>query len=133
MRGPVAESFQYALLRAVPSLPRGEAINVGIVLHCRRGGFLAIRAEVDERRLGALDPSVDIAALRAQLDSLERVAAGDDPENPIARLDRSERFGWLVSPSSTVIQPSAVHTGLTDDAAATLDKLFAELVRAPGA
>ncbi len=128
----MAESFQYALLRVVPSLPRGEAMNVGIVLHCRRGQFLAIRTQVDERRLRVLDPSVDVAGVRAQLESLERVAAGDDPDNPIARLDRSERFGWLVSPSSTVIQPSAVHTGLTDDAAATLDRLFGELVAAPG-
>lgn len=128
----MAESFQYALLRAVPSLPRGEAINVGIVLHCRRGQYLAIRGRIDEQRLRVLDPSIDVALLSAQLASLERVAAGDDPDNPIARLDRSDRFGWLVSPSSTTIQPSAVHTGLTDDPAATLDKLFAELVDPPG-
>lgn len=128
----MAESFQYALLRLVPSLPRGEAMNVGIVLHCRRGAFLAIRSRVDEDRLRVLDPSIDLGGLRAHLDLLERVAAGDDPDNPIARMDRSDRFGWLVAPSSTAVQPSAVHTGLTDDPAATLDKLFAELVGAPG-
>jgi hypothetical protein len=128
----VAESFQYALLRLVPSLPRGEAMNVGIVLHCRRGGFLALRSRVDEDRLRVLDPAIDLDGLRAHLDLLERVAAGDDPDNPIARMDRSERFGWIVAPSSTVVQPSAVHTGLTDDPSATLEKLFAELVGASG-
>jgi hypothetical protein len=127
----VAEGFQYALLRVVPSLARGEALNVGVVLHCRRNGFLALRTALDERRLALLDPSIDLAAVGSHLALLERVAAGEDPENPVARLDRSDRFGWIVAPSSTVVQPSAVHTGLTDDPEATLDKLFAELVSAP--
>ena len=126
----MAESFQYALLRVVPSLPRGEAMNVAIVLHCRRRGFLAVRSHVDEARVRVLDPSIDLDAVRAHLDQLERVAAGE-PDNPIARLDRSERFGWIVAPSSTLVQPSDVHTGLTDDPAATLEKLFAGLVAVP--
>jgi hypothetical protein len=128
----VAESFQYALLRAVPSLARGETINVGVVVHCRRGRFLELRTGVDEARLHGLDPAADVGAVRAHLALLERVAAGTDPDNPVARLDRSERFGWIVAPSSTLVQPSPVHTGLTEDPAATLDKLFAELVAAPG-
>jgi hypothetical protein len=127
----VAESFQYALLRVVPSLPRGEAMNVAIVLHCRRRAFLAVRSHVDEERLRVLDPSVDVEAVKAHMELLELVATGEDPENPIARLDRSERFGWLVAPSSTVVQPSDVHTGLTDDPAATIEKLYAGLVAAP--
>jgi hypothetical protein len=127
----VAESFQYALLRVVPSLPRGEAMNVAIVVHCRRRGFLEVRSHVDEERLRVLDPSIDIEGVKAHMELLERVAAGDDPANPIARLDRSERFGWIVAPSSTVVQPSDVHTGLTDDPAATIEKLFAGLVAVP--
>ena len=128
----MAESFQYALLRVVPSLPRGEAMNVAIVLHCRRRAFLAVRSHVDEERLRVLDPSVDVEAVKAHMELLERVAAGEDPDNPITRLDRSERFGWIVAPSSTVVQPSDVHTGLTDDPAATIEKLFAGLVAVPG-
>ena len=124
----MAEGFQYALLRAVPSIERGEALNVGVVVHCRRAGFLGVRTAVDEERLRLLDPGVDVAAVDAHLAVIERVAAGDEPENPIAAMDRSDRFGWIVAPSSTSVQPSPVHTGLTDDPAATLEKLFAELV-----
>jgi len=124
----VAEGFQYALLRAMPSIERGEALNVGVVVHCRRARFLGVRTVVDHDRLRLLDPGVDVAAVDAHLAVIERVAAGDEPENPIAAMDRSDRFGWIVAPSSTSVQPSPVHTGLTEDPAATLDKLFAELV-----
>lgn len=127
----MAESFQYALLRAVPSIQRGEAVNVGVVVHCRRGRFLGVLTSVDPERLRLLDPSVDVAAVDAHLGVVQRVAAGEEPENPIAAMDRSDRFGWIVAPSSTSVQPSAVHTGLTDDPAATLDRLFADLVLAP--
>ena len=127
----MAEGFQYALLRAVPSIERGESLNVGVVVHCRRARFLEVRTAVDADRLRLLDPGIDVAAVDAHLALVTRVAAGDEPDNPIAALDRSDRFGWIVAPSSTSVQPSAVHTGLTDDPAATLEKLFAELVLAP--
>ncbi len=127
----MAEGFQYALLRVVPSIERGEALNAGVVVHCRRAGFLGVRTAVDADRLRLLDPGIDVAAVDAHLAVVERVAAGDDPGNPIAAMDRSDRFGWIVAPSSTSVQPSPVHTGLTDDPAATLDKLFAELVLVP--
>ena len=94
----MAEGFQYALLRAVPSIERGEALNVGVVVHCRRAGFLGVRTAVDEARLRLLDPGIDVAAVDAHLGVLERVAAGDEPDNPIAALDRSDRFGWMVAP-----------------------------------
>ena len=129
----MAEGFQYALLRAVPSIERGEALNVGVVVHCRRAGFLGVRTAVDPERLRLLDPRIDVAAVDAHLGVIERVAAGQEPDTPIAAMDRSDRFGWIVAPSSTSVQPSPVHTGLTDDPAATLDKLFAELVLVPGA
>jgi Protein of unknown function (DUF3037) len=129
---PDAETFQYALLRAVPSLPRGEALNVGVVLYSPRHRFLDARTTADADRLRLLDPAVDLDAVRAHLALIERVAAGRPSAGPIAGLDQSERFGWITSPSSTVIQPSPVHTGLCDDPAATLEHLFASLVAAPG-
>jgi hypothetical protein len=126
------EVFQYAILRVVPSLPRGEALNVGVVLHCRRHGFLAARTRVDRERLRALDPALDLDALARHLDAIERIAAGDPAAGALARLDRSERFGWLVAPSSGLVQPSAVHTGLCTDPAEMLDRLARELIDPPG-
>jgi DUF3037 family protein len=122
-----AEAFQYALLQIVPRLERGERINAGVVVFCRRHGFLAARVHLDPGRLAALDPRADAAEVRRHLDALAAVAAGEG-EDAVAGLERSERFHWLVAPSSTIVQPSPVHTGLTDDPAATLDRLFATLV-----
>jgi hypothetical protein len=128
---PAAEAFQYALLRAVPSLPRGESLNVGVVLYSPRHRFLEARTVLEPGRLRLLDPELDLDALRAHLTLLEQVAAGEPTAGPIAALDRSERFGWITSPSSTAIQPSPVHTGLCDDPGAMLDRLFASLVAPP--
>jgi hypothetical protein len=128
---PGPEAFSYALLRAVPSLARGEAVNVGVVVHSRRFRFLGARCEVDADRLRVLDPAVDAAAVRAHMAMIQRVAEGDEAAGPLARLDASERFGWIVAPSSTLVQPSPVHTGLTEDPRATLDRLFATLVQKP--
>lgn len=126
------EAFSYALLRAVPSLARGEAVNVGVVVHSRRFRFLAARCEVDAERLRLLDPEVDVDAVRAHMAIITGVAAGDEGAGPLAKLDPSERFGWIVAPSSTLVQPSPVHTGLTEDPGATLERLFETLVRLPG-
>jgi Protein of unknown function (DUF3037) len=128
---PEAEAFQYALLRAVPSLPRGEALNVGVVLYSPRHRFLAARTVLEPERLRLLDPDLDLEAVRAHLNLIEQVAAGEPTAGPIAGLDRSERFGWITSPSSTAIQPSPVHTGICDDPASMLDHLFASLVATP--
>jgi DUF3037 family protein len=122
------EGFAYALLRVVPHVERGEMFNAGVVLFCRRRGFLAARVALDERRLAAIAPDVDPAAVRDHLDALVRIAAGDEAGGSVAALPQSERFGWLVAPSSTMVQPSPVHTGLCDDPAAMLDRLFDELV-----
>ena len=122
------ELFQYALLRVVPDLERGEALNAGVVLFCRRRGFLGLRAGLDERRLAAIAPRADAAAIARRLEDLRRIAAGDETAGQVARLDPSERFGWLTAPASTVVQPSPVHTGLCDDPAAMLDRLFRRLV-----
>ena len=122
------EEFQYALLQVVPRVERGERFNAGVVVFCRRHRFLAAKVALDRARLAALDPRADADELERHLAMLGRVAAGEDGAGAVAALPQSERFHWLAAPSSTVIQPTAVHTGLTDDPAATLEKLFADLV-----
>jgi hypothetical protein len=120
--------FQYAVLRVVPDIERGEFLNAGVVLFARTRGFLAARVALDQERLAALSPSLDAGPVADRLATLERVAAGDPDAGPIARLDPSERFNWLVAPASTVVQPSPVHTGLCDDPEGMLEHLFARLV-----
>jgi hypothetical protein len=120
--------FQYAVLRVVPRVERGEAINAGVVLFARTRKFLGARVKLDVDRLRAIAPEADVAAIEKHLEARARIAAGADDGGPIARLDQSERFNWLVAPSSTVIQPSPVHTGLCPDPAATLERLFERLV-----
>ena len=123
---PARVPFEYAVVRVVPHVEREEFVNAGIVLMSRPRRFLAARVALDEERLRALAP--DPNDVRPHLAVIERIAAGDPEAGPIARLSMPERFHWLVAPSSTVIQPSPVHTGLTDDPAATLDHLFGTLV-----
>lgn len=126
---PAREDFQYAIVRVVPRVERGETLNAGVVLFSRRLKFLAARTELDEAALGALAPGCDLEGVRRQLQTIERVAAGDPAGGPIAALEPSERFHWLTAPASTIVQPSPVHTGLTADPATELDRLFAQLVR----
>jgi hypothetical protein len=121
-------AFQYAIWRVVPSVERGEALNVGVVVFCRRRSFLEARVLLDEDRLRALSPGLDVDAVRRHLDGMVRVAAGDPAGGAVAKLDQSERFGWLTAASSTIVQPSPIHTGLCDDPAAVLDRLFRRLV-----
>lgn len=128
MPGPRRSPFEYAIVRVVPRVERGELLNAGIVLHSRPRRYLAARIELDVAVLRALAPDCDPAEVLDHLEAIPRVAAGDPAAGPIARLSRPERFHWLVSPSSTIVQPSDVHTGLTDDPAATLEHLFATLV-----
>ncbi|MDX6503195.1 MAG: hypothetical protein QOE29_320 [Gaiellaceae bacterium] len=123
-----ASPFSYAVYRIVPRVERGERINVGVVVFSRPLGFLAVRTEFDAERLAALWPELDLESVRPHLDALERIAAGDPSAGPIAGLDLTARFHWLVSPSSTIIQPSHVHTGLCADPVRELDKLFESLV-----
>jgi hypothetical protein len=120
--------FSYAVYRVVPRVERGEAVNAGVVVFCRPLRYLAARTTVDEPRLRALWPDVDVDLVRSHLRAIERIAAGDQDAGPIAQLDVTERFHWLVAPSSTIIQPSAVHTGLCGDPDEELEKLFASLV-----
>jgi hypothetical protein len=123
-----ADPFSYAILRVVPSVERGERFNVGVVLFCRQRGFLGIRVALDSARLRALAPDVPTRELTAHLEGLVRVAQGVPGAGGVAELPPSERFGWLAAPSSTAVQPSEVHTGLSEDPARTLDALFLRLV-----
>jgi DUF3037 family protein len=120
--------FQYAIVRVVPRVERGECMNAGVVLFCRARRFLAARMALDEERLRTLAPDADVPTVHDHLAALTRVAAGDLSAGAIAALDPSERFHWLVAPASTMIQCSPVHTGLTDDPAGELDHLVARLV-----
>ncbi len=120
--------FAYAILRVVPRIDRGEFLNAGVVLLCRPRRFLAARIHLDPARLVALAPGADPDLARARLEALAAVAAGDPHAGPIARMTRAERFHWIVSPASTIVQPSEVHTGMTDDPAGMLDHLFRTLV-----
>ena len=122
--------FQYAILRLVPSLERGEHVNVGVALFCRQAGFLEVATAVDERRLAALAPDLPADQVRRHLEALAAVAAGDPAGGAVAAMEPSERFHWLVAPSSTVVQASPVPTGLTDGPAATLKRLVERLVQA---
>ena len=122
------EAFQYAVLQVVPRVERGERINAGVVLFSRRHRFLAARVGLDRARLAALDPETDAEQVERHLEALARVAAGDPQAGAVAAMEPSERFHWLAAPSSTIIQPSPVHTGLCDDPQAMLDHLFATLV-----
>jgi hypothetical protein len=126
-----AEVFQYAVLRVVPSVERGEGLNVGVVLHARRHRFLGLETALDPERLGILDAELDLDALGRHLDGLRRVAAGDPEAGAIAAMPRSDRFGWLAAPSNTVVQPSPVHTGLCVDPHAALARLVGRLVLRP--
>ena len=127
---PVARSpYQYAIIRVVPRVERGEFVNAGIVLLCRSRAYIGAAVALDEARLRALAPDADVAGIRAHLTAVERIAAGDPAGGPNARLSIAERFHWLVAPASTVIQASPVHAGLTDDPAAELRRLLDALVR----
>ncbi len=119
------EIFEYALIRVVPRVERGEAINVGVIVYAKAFRFLATQIELNERRLRALDPSADLTAIRAGLTAFERACT----QGPLAEQAIGERFRWLTATRSAIVQPGPVHAGLTTDPAADLTRLFDALVR----
>ncbi|MFL5770231.1 MAG: DUF3037 domain-containing protein [Chloroflexota bacterium] len=121
--------FQYAVVRVVPRVERGESLNAGVIVLSRPGRFLGARVYLDEARLKAIAPEADPTSILPHLEAIERIAAGDPSAGPIAGLSIAERFHWLTAPSSTVIQPSEVHTGLCEDPELELERLFERLVR----
>jgi len=124
-------AYDYAIVRVVPRVERGEQVNVGVILSCVDGEFLEARIEVDPARLQALDPALDLDAIQSGLDAIMTVCAGGPAAGPIGALPPRGRFRWLVSPRSTVIQMSPVHTGRTSDPAAALERLLDTMVRNP--
>ena len=130
---PARSSFDYAVLRVVPRVERGEFLNAGVVVYCLTRDFLAARVELDETRLRALDPGADVELLRRHLEAIPRVAAGGADAGPIGRLSQKERWHWLVAPRSTVIQVSPVHSGLCEGPEEALERLMDRMVRVPRA
>jgi hypothetical protein len=128
------ETYDYAIIRVVPRVERGEQINVGVILSCPGRDFLEARIQLDAARLLALDPALDVEATRANLDMIPLVCRGGAEAGEIGALPQRSRFHWLVSPRSTIIQMSPVHTGRTDDPGKALARLLDTMVRRePGA
>jgi hypothetical protein len=121
----MTEIFEYALIRVVPRIERGESINAGLILYSKSYRFLKTRIELNEARLTALDPRADVAAIRAALRAFERACS----EGPLAEQTLGERFRWLTAPRSAIVQPGPVHAGVTSDPAADIDRLFGTLVK----
>lgn len=126
-------TYDYALIRVVPRVERGEFLNAGVVLSSKSGDFLEARVELDEARLLALAPGLDLDAVRRHLAAFPAICAGGEEAGPIGRLPKRERFHWLTAPRSTMIQTSPVHTGRCADAATMLDRLLDTMVRVPAA
>ena len=125
---PAISSYDYAIIRLVPAVERGECINVGIILFCRTRRFMAARIHIDEARIHAFAPNLDLKAVQTQLDHLLLVCSGQEGSGPIGQLSQSERFHWLVSPRSSIIQTSPVHSGLCQQPESALSSLLQKLV-----
>ncbi|KFE68091.1 DUF3037 domain-containing protein [Hyalangium minutum] len=128
---PAPSSFDYAIIRVVPRVERGEFINAGVILYCLTHRFLGAQVELDERRLLALAPEVDVEGVRAHLEAIPRICAGGRTAGPIGQLPQKERWHWLIAPRSTVIQTSPFHSGLCEDPAKALEHLMDRMVRLP--
>jgi len=122
-------TYDYAIIRVVPRVDREEFINVGVIVSCQNDGLLEARIEVDEARLLALDPTLDIDAIREHLATIPAVCAGGDAAGPIGKLSRRERFDWLTAPRSTIIQTSRVHAGRCRESADVAEHLMRTMVR----
>jgi hypothetical protein len=122
-------SYDYAVIRVVPRVDREEFLNVGVIISCPSKDFLEARIELDETRLLAFDPTLDVEAVRNHLASIPRVCAGGPDAGPIGQLSRRERFHWLVAPRSTIIQTSRVHTGRCTDPDPVSERLLDRMVR----
>ncbi|MER7762126.1 DUF3037 domain-containing protein [Streptomyces sp. NPDC097619] len=121
--------FEYALVRVVPRMERGECFNAGVIVYCRAKSFVAARTHLDEAKLLALDPAADVAGVRAALGAVRGVCGGGEAAGQAAGDDAGRRFRWLIAPRSTVVQPGPVHTGLTLDPEAEVERLLDLLVR----
>ncbi len=126
---PSRDPFFYAVVRVVPDIEREEFVNAGLVLFCRPHRFLASRTHLDTEALAAIHPGADLDGIRDQLALVEAVAAGTVSVAPFEAMSQSERFHWLTTPRSTVVQPGPVHAGTTEDPGGTFEHLYGTLVR----
>jgi hypothetical protein len=127
----MAHSFDYAVLRIVPRVERGEFVNAGVVLFSSEHDFLDARIRLDRDRVLALFPGADLAAIEEHLAAVPRICAGGEGSGPIGWLSKRERWHWLVAPRSTVLQVSPVHSGLCEDPGKALDQLMEAMVGGP--
>ncbi|MEK6371981.1 MAG: DUF3037 domain-containing protein [Acidobacteriota bacterium] len=123
--------FDYAIVRVVPRVDRGESVNAGVILFSSTAAFLDARIGIDSTRLMALAPAIDLALVESYLEAIPKVCAGGGEAGSIGSLPQRARFHWLVAPRSTIIQTSPVHSGVHHDLTAALDGLFDKLVRTP--
>ena len=128
---PDHATYDYAVIRVVPRVDRAEFVNVGVIVSCQRSDLLEARIEVNEQRLLALDPGLDLRAVRKHLAAIPAICAGGETAGPIGRLSRRERFDWLTAPRSTMIQTSPVHSGRCRDPGEVIEHLLATMVRLP--
>ena len=123
------DSYDYAVIRVVPRVERGEFMNVGVIVSCEKTGYLKAAVELDEARLRALDPHVDLATLRRHLQAMQRICAGGPDAGPIGLLPQRARFHWLTARRSAIIQTSTVHMGRCGDMDAIVEHLMDRMVR----
>ena len=124
-----AHTYDYAIVRVVPKVERAEFVNAGVIVSCPSRDFLDARIELDERRLRALDPTLDLSTVRRHLDAIPAICRGGDAAGAIGRLSPRERFHWLVAPRSTIIQTSPVHSGRCAEPERALERLLDTMVR----
>jgi hypothetical protein len=122
-------TYDYAVVRVVPRVERGEFVNAGIVLSCDVEKILRAAIELDQAALLAIDANVDLELVIKTLASIPAICAGGEGAGPIGKLSARERFHWLVSPRSTIVQTSPVHTGQCGDVDAALEHLMNSMVR----
>jgi hypothetical protein len=122
-------TYDYAIIRVVPKVEREEFINVGVIVSCATRKFLEARIELDQQRLIALDPTLDMEIVQGHLNAIPIICAGGEQAGPIGQLPQRERFHWIVAPRSTIIQTSRVHTGLCQDLSVVLEHLLKTMVR----
>lgn len=125
-------TYSYAILRVVPRVDRGEFINAGIILWCPKRNVLEAEILLDEDRLRAIDPSIDIEEIRNHLSIIPAICRGTDAGGAIAKMPLSQRFGWLTATRSTAIQTSPIHMGQCEDPALIMKQLIKRLVLVPG-
>ena len=126
-------TYDYAIVRVVPKVERAEFVNAGVIVSCPARDLLLARIALDEQRLVALDPTIDLESVRTHLAAIPLICAGGEHAGPIGRLSQRERFHWLVAPRSTIIQTSPTHTGSARDLDAVVERLLETMVRAPAA